>query len=543
MSGYVPNNRHIRKAPEPEPYNGNFDQQARRPMQTPPAGAPQRMVGMRFIWDNGELLPPNIPYLLTADQGSPIRGGLDARGSFIQQLQANHYEAQLLADVDIDAAVASARSEMQAALDEILTAERAEAERLRKEQEGRNVVVNYFHVRFAFGKGFFLGAWGLVKSLKEMSDLVNPFNSAWNMLASAWKAKATPQEGWYANFLNNYSAAQHEELVEALGFDPASITREKIAEAYETACFIYDDGPSKDILASFAVDYAKAQNIEEVAEFGGGAVFELVLAALLVIFTGGAGLAARGASSIRHAASLKRLGSALQRLSRTLKNAKIKLKGRGKGTGTGAQTVEVPRPKEIKAEKLDALENMADDSGLHTRGNRPKQGERSQTKEEYKKSESERRAKASVESIEGHGHARHGAQTTLNEQEARIKTGTAPDGAKAPTPRATKFDSDQAELEAVRRAEAKFEKNNSANPYPTTITTPKGTVKPNTIPIEVDGRKGGYGSGVEVIRDSSGKPLPGRPVQPTGQDPKATVIFRYDPGTGKWVKITQYPTN
>nr|WP_298109694.1 polymorphic toxin type 43 domain-containing protein [uncultured Pseudomonas sp.] len=353
MSGYVPNNRHIRKAPEPEPYNGNFDQQARRPMQTPPANAPQRMVGMRFIWDNGELLPPNIPYLLTADQGSPIRGGLDDRGSFIQQLQANHYEAQLFADVDVDTAVVSARKEMQAALDDILAAERAEAEKLRKEQEGRNVVVNYFHVRFAFGKGFFLGAWGMVKSLKEMSDLVNPFNTAWNMLASAWKAKATPQEGWYANFLNNYSAAQHEELVEALGFDPASITREKIAEAYETACFIYDDGPSKDILASFAVDYAKAQNIEEVAEFGGGAVFELVLAALLVIFTGGAGLAARGATSIRHAASLKRLGCALQRLSRTLKNAKIKLKGRGKGTGTGAQTVEVPRPKEIKAEKME----------------------------------------------------------------------------------------------------------------------------------------------------------------------------------------------
>lgn len=353
MSGYVPNNRHIRKVPEPEPYNGNFDQQARRPMQTPPASAPQRMVGMRFIWDNGELLPPNIPYLLTADQGSPIRGGLDARGSFIQQLQSNHYEAQLLAEVDVDTAVASARKEMQAALNEILAAERAEAETLRKEQQGRNVVANYFHVRFAFGKGFFLGAWGMIKSFKEISDLINPYNTAWNMLASAWKAKATPQEGWFANFLNNYSEAQHEELVEALGFDPASITREKIAEAYEVACFIYEDGPSKDILASFAVDYAKVQNVEEVAEFGGGAVFELVLAALLVIFTGGVGLAARGATSIRHAASLKRLGSALQRLSRTLKNAKIKLKGRGKGTGTGAQTVEVPRPKEIKAEKME----------------------------------------------------------------------------------------------------------------------------------------------------------------------------------------------
>ena len=59
----------------------------------------------------------------------------------------------------------------------------------------------------------------------------------------------------------------------------------------------------------------------------------------------------------------------------------------------------------------------------------------------------------------------------------------------------------------------------------------------------VGGRKGGYGSGLEVIRDANGKPLPGRPVQATGQDPSAKVIFRYDPSTGQWGKVTQYPTN
>src|SRR5690606_1500554 len=250
------------------------------------------------------------------------RAGLSEHSSFTHTVPQGGYQAQLLANTDVDSAGASARSEMQAALDEILAAERAEAAALRKEQEGRNVLVNYLHTHFAFGKGFFLGAWGLIKSLKEMGDLVSPYNHAWNMLASAWKAKVSPKEGWYASFLRNYSEAQHKELVEALGFDPASVTREQIAEAYEAACFIYDDGPSKAILARFAVDYAKAQNIEEVAEFGGGAVFELVLAALLIAFTGGAGLAARGAASVRHAASLKRLGTALQRLSRALKNAK-----------------------------------------------------------------------------------------------------------------------------------------------------------------------------------------------------------------------------
>lgn len=345
-------NTYRQAAPAPTPYNGDFDKQPPRVIEGQVTDSHRCLVGMRFVWDNGELLPPNTSYLLTTDRGECLQGGLDEYGRFVQTLPHGSYEAQLLAHADVDPAVASARAEMQATLDEILAAERAEAKELRKEQEGRNVVVNYFHTNFAFGKGFFLGAWGMIKSFKEMTDLVSPLNAAWNILASAWKAKATPPEGWYANFLRNYSEAQHEELVEALGFDPASITREQIAEAYEIACFIYEDGPSQDMLARFAVNYAKAQNVEEVAEFGGGAAFELVLAALLIFFTGGVGLAARGASSLRHGASLKRLGTTLQRLSRALKHARIKLKGRGQGTGTGAQTVEVPRPGGIPKETL-----------------------------------------------------------------------------------------------------------------------------------------------------------------------------------------------
>ena len=352
MSGYVPNNRNVKKAPPAQPYNGNFDQQAPRPLESPPASQSECLVGMRFIWSNGELLAPHIPYRLAPDQGAAIQGSLDARGGFVQSLKANCYQAQLLADSDVDSEVASARAELQSALDDILLAERAEAERLNRQQAERNALSNALHTHLAFGKGFFLGAWGLVKTAKEISDLINPLNSVWNMLASAWKTKVSPPDSWYSSFLKNYSAAQHEELVEALGFDPASISREQVAQVYETACFIYEDSPSQQILSRFAVAFAKAQNIEEVAEFGGGAVFELVLAALLIVFTGGIGLAARGGTSIRHVGALKRLGNVLQRLSRALKNAKIKLKGRGQGRGTIAQTVEVPKPKEIPAERL-----------------------------------------------------------------------------------------------------------------------------------------------------------------------------------------------
>lgn len=352
MSGYVPNNRNVRAAPEPSPYNGNFDQQASRPLVSPTQDGAENLVGMRFVWDNNEALPASIPYLLTTDRGVCIQGGLDARGSLIQTLPNGCYEAHLLANVDVDSTVAVARTEIQAALEQILTAERAEAAQLRMQQEGRSDLSNYFHTSYAFGKGFFLGAFGLVKTVKEMNDLSSPHNIAWNLLASAWKAKAGPGENWTTSYLRNFAQEQHEDLVEALGFDPASVTREQFAEAYEIACFIVEDVPSRQILESFAVDYAKAQNVEEIAEFSGGGVFELALMALLAVFTGGVGAVARGATSLRHVASLKRLGAALQRLSRALKHAKIKLKGRAQGTGTNVQTVEVPRPESIPPASL-----------------------------------------------------------------------------------------------------------------------------------------------------------------------------------------------
>lgn len=240
--------------------------------------------------------------------------------------------------------IASARSELQAALDEILAAERAEAARLQAIQDQRSALSNYVHRRLAAGKGFFLGAWGLLKTAKEFSDLVNPFTTFSNALRSAWQARASEGETWLAAYNRQFSAEQHRELVEALGFDPSSITREQLAEAYELACFIYEDGPSKAMLGRFAVDYAKAQNVEEIAEFSGGALFEIVLAALLIVFTGGIGLAARGAASVSYLDKLARLGNAFRRLGAALKRARIRRSGRARGSGTGAQTVLVERP-------------------------------------------------------------------------------------------------------------------------------------------------------------------------------------------------------
>lgn len=352
MSGYVPNNRNERPAPKPEPYNGEFHRQAPRPLEGVSVQRSNCLVGLRFVWDNGECLGANLPYSLMPASGNALRGSLDTRGSLTQTIPSGEYEAQLLLDTNVDADVSSARTELQGVLDEILAAERAEAARLQAIQDQRSAASNYLHRKLAMGKGFFLGAWGLLKTAKEYSDLVNPFTVFSNTLRSAWKAQVSNGESWLLTFSRQFNAEQHRELVEALGFDPSSITREQLAEAYELACFIYEDGPSKAMLGRFAVDYAKAQNAEEIAEFSGGALFEIVLAALLIAFTGGIGLAARGAASVSYTSKLARLGKALKRLSAALKRARIRRGGRAKGSGTGARTVEIERPRAVEPARI-----------------------------------------------------------------------------------------------------------------------------------------------------------------------------------------------
>ncbi|WP_248764452.1 colicin D domain-containing protein [Pseudomonas sp. MWU12-2319] len=82
-------------------------------------------------------------------------------------------------------------------------------------------------------------------------------------------------------------------------------------------------------------------------------VFEIVLIALLVMYTGGAGLAAKGAVSVRNLALTQRLGNGLKRLGQGLKNARIKKAGRAEGMGAGARIVELERPRQVQPGRVD----------------------------------------------------------------------------------------------------------------------------------------------------------------------------------------------
>ncbi len=336
-----------RRAPPPPAYNGDFYSQAKRTIEHE-APLSTCHVGLKFIWDNGEGLGCDLPCVLTPANGDPIRTRLDEYSRFVGSIPDGPYQAQMLADFDTEDLVLRSRAEVQAALEAILVAERAEAAALQAVQDERSFVANAFYTHLAIGKGALYGAWGLVRSLKEYGDLINPITYFSNVVVAAWNADASDGARWIASLQDNFSAEQHRELVEAFGFDPGKVSREQLAETYELACFIAEDGPSKEMLARFVVDYALAQNHEEVAEFGGGVVFEIVFAALLVLFTGGVGVSA----SARLLPLVQRLGQGLRGLGQSLRNARIKKAGRAEGKGAGAQVVEVGRPKQITPEPV-----------------------------------------------------------------------------------------------------------------------------------------------------------------------------------------------
>ncbi|RMR34424.1 hypothetical protein ALP36_01732 [Pseudomonas syringae pv. coriandricola] len=312
------------------------------------------LIGIRFLWSNGERLV-GCSWGMTQADGKVIQGELDSKSFLSQVIAGREHKVQLHPWFEPKKQPDASRIALKRVLSEILDVERLEADRLKTIQEQRSGAANAFYAGAALGKGFLYGAWGLVKSVAEFSDLINPFDALSNAAVSAWSAEVLPGGSWLDSFIEQYSAAQHRELAEALGFDPATISREKMAHAYEVASYVFQDNESQLALGHFAREYVKIQNHESILHFTGGMVFEIVLAALLVYLTGGVGLAARvTAASTRLTPLLKRLGEVLEKLGRDLKIARVHAEGHAEGVGSGSQTVVITRAKGVVPEPVAA---------------------------------------------------------------------------------------------------------------------------------------------------------------------------------------------
>ncbi|EPM49344.1 hypothetical protein A247_08263 [Pseudomonas syringae pv. actinidiae ICMP 19099] len=184
------------------------------------------LIGIRFLWSNGERLV-GCSWGMTQADGKVIQGELDSKSFLGKVIAGREHKVQLHPWFEPKKQLSASRIELKSVLNEILNVERLEADRLKAIQEQRSDAANAFYSGAALGKGVLYGAWGLGKSVAEFSDLINPFDALSNAAVSAWNADVSPGGSWLDSFIEQYSAAQHRELAEVLGFDPATISREK----------------------------------------------------------------------------------------------------------------------------------------------------------------------------------------------------------------------------------------------------------------------------------------------------------------------------
>ncbi|WP_055732568.1 hypothetical protein [Agarivorans gilvus] len=272
----------------------------------------------------------NLPYKATLADGTVLKGMLDADGlAHLPNLKPNNVDVEF-GEQPNDAAIAATRAEITAVLSSIITAERA---------EGAKIAAEYGELN-ALEKGvssigsLLTGIGGALSDTAEFTYNLIELGSMQGQLKRAlnagWDAyNVEDNDSWATSFANNWTAQQHQAYVKALGFDPASITKENLTEAYEIASFISDDDETQTALLQFVKDFADAQHHTELTEMGGAAIFDIVLGAVLVALTGGAGTAAVAANKVRH---LDKLGGLFKKLAKQLKQ-KARFKTQSGRTG------------------------------------------------------------------------------------------------------------------------------------------------------------------------------------------------------------------
>ena len=213
--------------------------------------------------------------------------------------------------------------------------------------------------------------------------------------------------------------------------------------------------------------------------------------------------------------------------------------------------------------------------GLETRGYKPAPGERVTTRDDWKAQQRRSRAENTVAqadkplenpnspSTHGHGHARHGSQTTSMEQAEGVRSGMRPDGTTgSPLSTTSRFRSPEAEAEALGRGRRllneKLRSGTVQNDFPDPVTGTPTYVDPVTgspTRVKIDNVTTndvrGYGDGFIAERDAvTNQIIHPDPANPTYRNPvpnpanplmKADIVYEYVPSTGKWEPLTYYP--
>ncbi|MBB5211668.1 hypothetical protein [Microbulbifer hydrolyticus] len=231
------------------------------------------------------------------------------------------------------------RVKIRLALAEIISQERLEATNHSRSLAAETRVTRGLIYTGAFFNGLWNAGTDFAKWLKEVNDVVNPTQRILRTLQAGVRAEqrnSQTGEGYLNAFVAEQLTSEKRQLVEALGFDPSSITVELFEQALQIADIVWQDQALRDDIRRFAFDYVNAQHPLELTEFSGTAAFEVLFTIALAAVTAGAGLAAGAAGQARHFARFRKVGDLLRRYaSEAVEAAKRKTKTRA-GSNTGA---------------------------------------------------------------------------------------------------------------------------------------------------------------------------------------------------------------
>lgn len=314
----------------------------------------------------------------TYPDGSPVQGmftAVDGSGmtwtsylndqgqACLSGLPPGMVEYQLLPSDSLKDELQDLRTQIQKVLDDIIEEQRAEAKAHQDELDKQSHLGKVLSYHAAVRRGFWNGAVGLLTFAKdvvvkasEIATYLSPVTRLNNLLQASYTSyrngELNPAQ-WRESLAKNYQEEEFKDLADLLGIDIRNLDKDEVlaifTEAYETVAYIADDPEFRDMFIQFGKDYAGAQSSIEWAEFAGGGLFEIVLTALLLAFTGGLGNAAQIASKVRHAARLRTLGGMLRKLGKLLKRKKLSQKTRGGVDSKQKVTAEKPEGQKLSS--------------------------------------------------------------------------------------------------------------------------------------------------------------------------------------------------
>lgn len=224
---------------------------------------------------------------------------------------------------NIDTAIRTARTNLQMHLRGIIQEEQKEKAALEAEYKKLGTAEKALVSTGAAMTGLGKAAKDFLIWADNIVDVVDINRRA---VRIAHTAKTTYWEQNKKSWGQNLAEAEYKELIEALGFDPAKITRAQITEALELAQLIWDDPETRNLLKLFAIDYAKTQHHTEWTEMAGSLSFEIILTLIIAALTGGAGGVAVAAKNMVLIGRLEKAGKALLTIGKKLKSLKVRAK-------------------------------------------------------------------------------------------------------------------------------------------------------------------------------------------------------------------------